>query len=59
MTEQKQKLEQQLWNIANKLRGNMDGNDFKNYILGFIFYKYLSKKPIRYTIMVKHNYIHK
>ncbi|SNR50987.1 type I restriction enzyme M protein [Lutibacter agarilyticus] len=44
MTEQKQKLEQQLWNIADSLRGNMDGNDFKNYILGFIFYKYLSDK---------------
>jgi type I restriction enzyme M protein len=44
MTEQKQQLEQQLWNIANTLRGKMDADDFRDYILGFIFYKYLSKK---------------
>lgn len=42
--EQKQKLEQQLWNIANELRGKMDADDFRDYILGFIFYKYLSTK---------------
>jgi type I restriction-modification system DNA methylase subunit len=40
----KQKLEQQLWNIANTLRGKMDADDFRDYILGFIFYKYLSTK---------------
>lgn len=39
-----QNLEKQLWAIANELRGNMDANEFKNYILGFIFYKYLSEK---------------
>ena len=43
MTE-KQKLEQQLWNIANTLRGRMSADDFRDYILGFIFYKYLSEK---------------
>ncbi len=49
MTEQKQKLEQQLWNIANTLRGKMDADDFRDYILGFIFYKYLSKKMDLYA----------
>ena len=44
MTEQKRQLEQQLWNIANTLRGKMDADDFRDYILGFIFYKYLSRK---------------
>ncbi len=44
MTEQKIKLEQQLWNISNTLRGKMDADDFRDYILGFIFYKYLSTK---------------
>jgi len=42
--EEKKKLEQQLWNIANELRGKMNPDEFKDYILGFIFYKYLSEK---------------
>jgi type I restriction enzyme M protein len=48
-TEQKAKLEQQLWNIANTLRGKMDADDFRDYILGFIFYKYLSTKMDLYA----------
>ena len=43
MSDNKQ-LEQQLWNIANTLRGKMDADEFRDYILGFIFYKYLSEK---------------
>lgn len=42
--EQKRVLEQQLWNIANTLRGKMGADEFRDYILGFIFYKYLSEK---------------
>ena len=42
--EDKKLLEQQLWNIANTLRGKMDADEFRDYILGFIFYKYLSEK---------------
>ena len=42
--EQKQRLESQLWKIANELRGKMDADEFRDYILGFIFYKYLSEK---------------
>jgi type I restriction enzyme M protein len=42
--EQKRLLEQQLWAIANLLRGKMDADDYRNYILGFIFFKYLSEK---------------
>lgn len=45
MVEQHKKaLEKQLWNIANSLRGNMSADDFRDYILGFIFYKYLSER---------------
>lgn len=47
--EQKKLLEQQLWNIANELRGKMDADEFRDYILGFIFYKYLSEKQHLYA----------
>ena len=47
--EQKKALEQQLWNIANRLRGKMDADEFRDYILGFIFYKYLSEKMENYA----------
>lgn len=42
--EQKKILEQQLWNIANTLRGKMNADEFRDYILEFIFYKYLAEK---------------
>jgi len=42
--EHKKQLEQQLWNIANTLRGKMNADEFRDYILGFIFYKYLAEK---------------
>ena len=45
----KRQLEQQLWNIANTLRGKMNADEFRDYILGFIFYKYLSEKMKRYA----------
>ncbi|MBJ7538060.1 type I restriction-modification system subunit M [Marinomonas transparens] len=47
MTEdQKKKLEQKLWNIANELRGKMNADEFRDYCLGFIFYKYLSERLV-------------
>lgn len=45
---QSQELATQLWAIANELRGNMDASKFKNYILGVIFYRYLSEKTENY-----------
>ena len=42
--EQQRQLHSKLWSIANDLRGNMEANEFKNYILGLIFYRYLSEK---------------
>lgn len=41
-------LAKQLWAIANEFRGNMDASEFKNYILGLIFYRYLSEKTESY-----------
>ena len=42
--DQKRLLEKQLWSVANVLRGKMNADEYKNYILGFIFYKYLSER---------------
>jgi len=47
--ENKKQLHQLLWNIADTLRGKMDADEFRDYILGFIFYKYLSEKIILYA----------
>jgi type I restriction enzyme M protein len=44
MTEQKAQLQQQLWIIANTLRGKINANEFRDYLLPFIFYKYLNTK---------------
>ncbi|QIN25714.1 type I restriction-modification system subunit M [Staphylococcus chromogenes] len=42
--QQQAELQKKLWSIANDLRGNMDASEFRNYILGLIFYRYLSEK---------------
>ena len=47
--DQKKALETQLWNIANTLRGKMNADEFRDYILGFIFYKYLSERMNMYA----------
>ena len=47
--EQKQRLKKQLWGIANELRGKMGADEFRDYILGFVFYKYLSEKQHQYA----------
>ena len=46
---QLQQLQRQLWNIANDLRGKMGADEFRDYILGFIFFKYLSEKAITFA----------
>lgn len=48
MTSQTANLQARLWDIANTLRGKMGADEFRDYILGFIFYKYLSEKMHRY-----------
>jgi len=47
MSEQiKKTLQRQLWSIADELRGKMNADEFRVYILGFVFYKYLSEKML-------------
>ncbi len=46
--QQASELSTQLWAIANDLRGGMDANEFRNYILGTIFYRYLSERTEMY-----------
>ena len=38
----KQQLAAKIWESANKLRSKIEANEYKDYILGFIFYKFLS-----------------
>lgn len=48
--EQANELSQKLWLIANDLRGQMDASEFKNYILGIIFYRYLSERTENFVM---------
>ena len=44
----KQQLANKIWESANKMRSKIEANEYKDYILGFIFYKFLSDKEVRY-----------
>lgn len=44
----KQQLASKIWESANSMRGKIEANEYKDYILGFIFYKFLSDKEVEY-----------
>ena len=44
----KQQLAAKIWESANKMRSKIEANEYKDYILGFIFYKFLSDKEVKY-----------
>ena len=44
----KQQLAAKIWESANQMRSKIEANEYKDYILGFIFYKYLSDKEIQF-----------
>lgn len=46
--QERQKLHATIWRIANDLRGSVDGWDFKSYVLGFLFYRYISENLTNY-----------
>lgn len=44
----KQQLAAKIWESANKMRSKIEANEYKDYILGFMFYKFLSEKELKY-----------
>ena len=44
----KQQLAAKIWESANKMRSKIEANEYKDYILGFMFYKFLSEKEVKY-----------
>lgn len=45
----KQQLAAKIWESANQMRSKIEANEYKDYILGFIFYKYLSDKETQFA----------
>lgn len=45
----KQQLAAKIWESANQMRSKIEANDYKDYILGFIFYKYLSDQLVQFV----------
>ena len=48
MTMNKQQLASTIWQSANQMRSKIEANEYKDYILGFMFYKYLSEREIQF-----------
>lgn len=48
-TKQRAELHKGIWKIANELRGSVDGWDFKSYVLGFLFYRFLCENLKNYV----------
>ena len=47
-TQQRAALQRQIWQIANEVRGAVDGWDFKQYVLGTLFYRFISENFASY-----------
>ena len=46
----KQELASMIWKSANAMRSNIPANEYKDYILGFIFYRFLSEKALKFAL---------
>jgi len=53
--QERTKLHNTIWRIANELRGSVDGWDFKAYVLGFLFYRFISENLVNYMVQAYFN----
>jgi len=53
--QERAELHRTIWNIANDLRGSVDGWDFKQYVLGMLFYRYISENLTTYINADEHD----
>lgn len=51
--QERNELHRTIWGIANDLRGSVDGWDFKNYVLGALFYRYISENLCAYINQIE------
>ena len=49
--QERDELHRAIWAIADELRGAVDGWDFKNYVLGTMFYRYISENLTYYIFL--------
>ena len=47
-SQQRAELQRRIWAIANEVRGAVDGWDFKQYVLGTLFYRFISENFVSY-----------
>lgn len=52
--QERDELHRTIWKIANELRGSVDGWDFKQYVLGMLFYRYISENLASYIDNIQH-----
>ncbi|HNY25500.1 MAG TPA: type I restriction-modification system subunit M [Alphaproteobacteria bacterium] len=52
--QERAELHRAIWQIANDLRGSVDGWDFKQYVLGFLFYRFISENLTNYLNSEEH-----
>ena len=52
--QERDELHRAIWAIADDLRGSVDGWDFKSYVLGFMFYRYISENLTNYINKGEH-----
>lgn len=52
--QEREELHRAIWSIADDLRGSVDGWDFKNYVLGTMFYRYISENFTAYINAGEH-----